>query len=74
MCNNVRILLRIYFFPRIYKLFGTYYCIAQVSALQPTSIGFLKIDVLQDVPFSFYVEIFSSFWNGRGPWRNLLKN
>jgi len=29
------------------------------SALQPTSIGFLKLDALQDVPFTFYVEIVS---------------
>jgi len=29
------------------------------SALQPTSIGFLKIDALQDVPFTFYDEIVS---------------
>jgi len=29
------------------------------SALQPTSIGFLKINALQDVSFTFYVEIVS---------------
>jgi len=29
------------------------------SALQPTSIGFLKIDAMQDVPFTFYLEIVS---------------
>jgi len=29
------------------------------GALQPTSIGFLKISALHDVPFTFYVEIIS---------------
>jgi len=29
------------------------------SALQPSSIGFLKTDALQDVPFTVYVEIVS---------------
>jgi len=44
-------------FLRIYKLFGTLlHC---TSALQPTSTGFLKIDALQDVLFTFYVEIVS---------------
>jgi len=29
------------------------------SALQPTSIGFLKMDALQDIPFTCYVKIVS---------------
>jgi len=31
-----------------------------IIALQPTRIGFLKIDALQDVTFTFYVEIVST--------------
>jgi len=53
-------------FQRIYKLFGTYYCTAQVHcSMQPTSIGILKIDALQDVLFPWQ--------DGRGPWRNPFK-
>jgi len=41
----------------------------RIIALQPTSIEFLKIDTaLQDVPFTFYVEIVSIVLDR--PWRN----
>jgi len=42
-----------------------------IIALQPTSIGFLKIDTLQYMPFTS--KSFLTFLNSCGLWRNLFE-
>jgi len=50
-------------FLRIYKLFGIF-----IIALQSTSIGFLKIGALHDVPFT--PKSFLSFLTTDEKWKN----
>jgi len=58
MCNNVRTLCLKYF-PTHLQLAIRDLLLHCTSALQPISLGFLKIDTLQNVAFTFYVEIVS---------------